>query len=393
MSMKITNNKPLTKLRPILSLAWVFVLLLSVVVQAQSTVFALTGAQRKVLNSGVYYFNTEASAANCGGASLLPGSTNDEKIWNFFISKGLTAFQTAGIMGNMKAESHMEPRLVQYGKLNTRGEVSKPGEPSSLDDTPPTGSDTGYGLVQFTPGTKILPAATRLNMPPGDLNFQLTLIWEQLNGESEIPEKKAGDHLKATTTLEDASRSFEYKYERHAVNPDQEGIRIGFANEFMVQFGGGVVVSGGSSSSNSGCSLSSSGCPDTPITQDQTVVVQGITVHPCISAELNRILTLAKSQGFDMSGGGYRDSAGQINTRRKNCGTSDYDIYEKPVNQCKPPTAIPGLSNHEKGTAIDFTCDGVAIGSQSDPCFIFLEENTSLVNLESEPWHWSHNGN
>jgi len=46
--------------------------------------------------------NTSCSAS---GSTTLVGSTNEEKIWNFLIGKGLTAVQAAGVMGNMAVES------------------------------------------------------------------------------------------------------------------------------------------------------------------------------------------------------------------------------------------------------------------------------------------------
>ncbi len=360
--------------------------------------------ERQLKNLQVAMLNcTGDSPASCETSTNLDGSENAEKIWNFFTGKGLQPFQVAGMMGNMQAESGFEPRRVQYGKLNTRGEVSKPNSPSSLDDTPPPGATTGYGIVQFTPGTKILPASRRLNMPPGDLAFQVTLIWEQLNGQSEIPEKRAGDDLKQTTNVEDATRSFEYKYERHAPNPATAAVRIKFARDILVRFGGttaSATPSPGSSATpqpTTGCSSSAgsvniNGCPDGPAPASEIVVAQGIRVHRCIADEINRIVPLAKAQGLTLTGGGYRSYEQQVATRRNNCGPTNYDIYQKPSRQCHPPTAIPGNSRHESGAAVDFSCNGFLIRTRSNPCFVFLQNNTSLKNLPVEAWHWSDNG-
>ena len=61
------------------------------------------------------------------------------------------------------------------------------------------------------------------------------------------------------------------------------------------------------------------------------------------------------------------------------------------------PAPRPGTSMHERGLAIDFTCNGGGvIGSRSGPCWNWLSGNASsygLYNLPSEPWHWSTNGN
>lgn len=39
----------------------------------------------------------------------LTGKTNDEKIWNYLKSNGFNEFGTAGLMGNLYAESGLKP--------------------------------------------------------------------------------------------------------------------------------------------------------------------------------------------------------------------------------------------------------------------------------------------
>jgi hypothetical protein len=327
-----------------------------------------------------YYSDAPQS---CGSGTILIGSENAEQIYNFFVGQGMQPIHAAGIMGNMKAESGLNPRRVQ----NTA-------TPSGDQDNITVDGHTGYGLVQWTSRGRqqgLADLAATEGVISGDLGIQLRYVMHELQG----PYKNSSyDPLLATTTVEAAVDVILQNYERPADIPGQRPVRQAFAQDFLAQFGSGDTTAGGVvSGSGGGCGLSADGCPTAPISPDQTVVVQGITVHPCIAAELDRILTLANAQGLNMSGGGYRDSAQQIETRRNNCGPTDYDIYEKPAADCEPDTAPPGESNHERGTAVDFTCNGAIISSQSDPCFIFLDENTSLQNLESEPWHWSHNGN
>jgi LAS superfamily LD-carboxypeptidase LdcB len=150
---------------------------------------------------------------------------------------------------------------------------------------------------------------------------------------------------------------------------------------------GGRRSGGGSSSVTFNGSLSSVSCPSGG----------SITVASSIAGNLQALLNAASSDGVSMCGGGYRSSAGQIETRRNNCGTSNYDIYQKPASECSPPTARPGQSMHERGLAVDFTCNGGgAISSQSSPCFRWLDGHAGsygFYNLPSEPWHWSSNGN
>jgi len=126
------------------------------------------------------------------------------------------------------------------------------------------------------------------------------------------------------------------------------------------------------------------------------VSVRGIQVHQSIADNLARMLSAADSDGINLSGYGYRDSSRQVELRRQNCGSSYYAIYEMSPSQCRPPTARPGASMHERGLAVDFTYGGRTIQSRSSPAFQWLSRNAAsygFYNLPSEPWHWSVNGN
>lgn len=136
--------------------------------------------------------------------------------------------------------------------------------------------------------------------------------------------------------------------------------------------------------------------PTSGVTWADVTSVGGIWVHRSIAGNVRALLNAATAAGFSLRGGGYRDPAAQIATRRANCGPTPYDIYEKPASQCTPPTARPGRSMHERGMAIDFTSSGRLITSRSDPAFVWLRNNAArfgFYNLPSEPWHWSVNGN
>src|SRR3712207_3006805 len=88
----------------------------------------------------------------------------------------------------------------------------------------------------------------------------------------------------------------------------------------------------------------------------------------------------------------FRSSSdSQVALRRQNCP----DVYESSPSSCRPPTARPGQSMHERGLAIDFTYQGRTINSRSSPAFQWLANNAGrygFSNLPSEPWHWSTNG-
>ncbi len=121
-----------------------------------------------------------------------------------------------------------------------------------------------------------------------------------------------------------------------------------------------------------------------------------ITVAASISDNVQSLLNAAAADGVHLCGWGYRSTDAQIQLRREHCGTSDYEIWDMPSSQCNPPTARPGTSEHEKGLAIDFTCNGGnSIGSHSSPCFVWLDAHAAdygLINYPAEPWHWSPDG-
>ncbi|HEX2578044.1 MAG TPA: M15 family metallopeptidase [Aquihabitans sp.] len=110
-----------------------------------------------------------------------------------------------------------------------------------------------------------------------------------------------------------------------------------------------------------------------------------------IATSVRNLLAAAQADGRSLCGGGYRSPDAQIALRKQNCGTTYYAIWEMPSGQCSPPTAIPGTSMHEKGLAIDFT----NCSTRTTACYLWLAANASrfgLINLPSEPWHWSTNG-
>ncbi|MDM0018915.1 M15 family metallopeptidase [Variovorax saccharolyticus] len=126
------------------------------------------------------------------------------------------------------------------------------------------------------------------------------------------------------------------------------------------------------------------------------VEVRGIRVARQIAAQVDALLAAAQADGVPLAGSGYRSPAEQIAVRRKNCGPSAYDIYDKSPSQCTPPTARPGSSMHERGLAIDFKYGTQMAGQFKDtPGFGWLQRNAArfgLKNYAKEPWHWSTTG-
>jgi N-acetylmuramoyl-L-alanine amidase len=201
-----------------------------------------------------YYRPCETNGAETAGDSLVGGS-NEEKVFNFFVGKGLTDVQTAGIMGNMSQESGFEPQRVEGG-----GESK----------TPTSG---GWGLIQWTPGTKILGIAkeAKIDTPIHELGTQLEIVWWHMNNISPtsrsniLPEFK-----KKATNPKTAASAFEELMEG-AGTPAMAN-RWAAAEAAMRKYGGkgggGGESAPGSDSSEGGCQCTEQGGSGTTVVLD-----------------------------------------------------------------------------------------------------------------------------
>ncbi|MGP4915632.1 PE-PGRS virulence associated protein [Corynebacterium xerosis] len=196
--------------------------------------------------------STQACSNGGGGDAGAPGEVVggdiEEKVWNYLRGAGYSDEQTAGVMGNIERESGFNPFIAQ-------GEAS----------TPSTSS--GWGLVQWTgirhveirdavidelgadyyiaaPNMQQLPATMTEQDVDSLVLFQLRYIIAELEGVENV----AGDHLASTTTVEEATKSFEAKYERSGVVAIDE--RIANAQAFYAQYAGAATPDVGGTENN-----------------------------------------------------------------------------------------------------------------------------------------------
>lgn len=120
----------------------------------------------------------------------------------------------------------------------------------------------------------------------------------------------------------------------------------------------------------------------------------GIVVAAAIRGKLAAMLAAAQADGIYLTGGGYRSPSAQVQLRIAHCGGSSFAIYQMSASSCRPPTARPGASMHERGLAIDFQQGGGTL-TRGSSAYAWLRRNAGrfgFLNLASEPWHWSING-
>ncbi len=122
---------------------------------------------------------------------MLKGKTNEEKIWNYLIAAGLTPCGAAGLMGNLFAESGLNPQNLQNSCEKRRG-MTDAAYTVAVDKGTYTNfvrDSAGYGLAQWTYWSRkkaLLDYAKSKRKSVGDLETQLGFLLKELEGYSEV---------------------------------------------------------------------------------------------------------------------------------------------------------------------------------------------------------------
>lgn len=184
--------------------------------------------------------NVACQCGTSGDASSADTNSGEnlKNIFAFFVSNGYKDFQAAGIVGNIVAESTGSPQRYQG---------------DGKDHKVPPSPEPGWGIVQWTPNSKIVNYAKSVNKEPHLLSTQLELLLKQLEGEAgALSEKAAGDDLKRTTSVEDAVRAFQgddkiggkyHGFERPKDEAKSLPERISAAKNVLKEHGGTVSSS------------------------------------------------------------------------------------------------------------------------------------------------------
>lgn len=117
----------------------------------------------------------------------------DRFIWDFLTGKGLSEVAAAGVMGNLYAESRLNPCNLQNSFEKKLG-LTDQQYTSGVDDGTYTNfvkDSAGYGLAQWTFWTRkqnLLNYARTQKKSIGDLQMQLEFLWSELNGYKAVME-------------------------------------------------------------------------------------------------------------------------------------------------------------------------------------------------------------
>lgn len=144
------------------------------------------------------------------------GSATERTIWNYFIVKGMSPAGVAGLMGNLYAESGLNPQNLQntYEKRLgfTDAEYTAAVDSGSYSNF--ARDSAGYGLAQWTYWSRkeaMLNYAKKTGESIGDLMMQLDFMYEELKGYAAVFQV-----LRTARTVKEASDIVLTKYERPA---------------------------------------------------------------------------------------------------------------------------------------------------------------------------------
>jgi len=162
----------------------------------------------------------------------------EKQVWDFLIGKGLSAFATAGVMGNIRCESN-------FISTNLQNSFEKKFGVDDLTYTAQVDAGTrnfidsaGYGLCQWTYYTRkqqILDYAKSQGKSIGDLAMQLEFMWIEMTAK-----KSMMNALKAATSVRQASDIFLLQFERPAKkdDPNVQANRASYGEAYFEKYFG-----------------------------------------------------------------------------------------------------------------------------------------------------------
>lgn len=211
------------------------VLVASIILAHELTapVSAQTGIDEQFYSGNdILFFDPRCDESVASTTKLaLNGKDNIEKVLKFLIApeQGLTIAQASGVIGNLLAESGLDPSIIQGGAK------------ASHDYTPVNG--VGFGIAQWTFTGRQKPLMEFMK-PYGsiiDLDGQVAFMWSELTGVY----ADALRDLKVSSTPLDATISFHKHYEKSADSADRVArTRGGFAQAVYNEYKDAESISG-----------------------------------------------------------------------------------------------------------------------------------------------------
>jgi hypothetical protein len=177
-------------------------------------------AQAKADMTVIQVSCVNAMAGLANSTPPLKPFPNDKAVYAFFVKKGLTSYQAAGVVGNLDLESKDNPMAKELGKCHPCGMGIAQWTGARWNKTPMD------NLVWYA-------AALPHQPPPLRLGPQLDFIWYELK---KYP-KYGFSLLKKAPNVTDAVKAFERLFERPDPSLSHEITRIAYAEVNLAAYG------------------------------------------------------------------------------------------------------------------------------------------------------------
>ena len=168
---------------------------------------------------------------------------NESRIWGFLIGKIGNPFGAAGMMGNLYAESGLNPRNLQ-NTFEKRFGFSDDEYTEAVDSGTYNSfcfDGAGYGLAQWTywsRKTRLLSMAREQGCSIGDLDLQLEVLWSEVQASKGVLKV-----LTSASSVREASDVVLTKFERPADQSEAVKIRrAAYGQTYYDMFEGGIAV-------------------------------------------------------------------------------------------------------------------------------------------------------
>ena len=177
---------------------------------------------------------------------MLTGKTSEEKIWNYLVGKGFSKAGAAGLMGNLNAESALNPQNLQNSYEKKLGYTDS--SYTAAVDSGAYGNfvkdSAGYGLAQWTYWSRkqnMLAFARAAGKSIGDLEMQLDFLFKELSEGY----KGVLNTLKTTGSVRAASDSVLLNFERPADQSEAvKTKRAGYGQTYYDKYAGAASKPG-----------------------------------------------------------------------------------------------------------------------------------------------------
>ncbi len=302
----------------------------------------------------------------------------EERIWSFLKAQGLTDAGTAGLMGNLYAESGLRPNNLQNsyeGKLGMAdAEYTERVDSGSYTNF--ARDSAGYGLCQWTYWIRkeaLLAYAKKVGKSIGDLEMQLGFLMQELAGGY----KAVLATLKTTTSVRAASDAVLIQFERPADQSETaKARRAGYGQKYFDKYAqkGSVSTMGFSNSSLATVTMIS---PNR--TPNRNHAIDTITIH-CfvgqVTAKRGCEVFQPSSKGASCNYVvGYDGSIGLcVEEKDRSWCTGGY----KKVNGVNVPIRVNGIS----GSSNDYQAVTIEVASDSThPYAITDKAMAALIEL------------